>query len=357
METVASVQWLKQNNLYEQAKEISQSLKHVFSTCLGIKDEKILVIGDNGYQKRQVSSLLAGAYYIAADGLRLNTKLILQDVKPKGSEAEEDVVNALSELDDRSIIIMNLSDKLGRLGEIGKSFRKYCIKRKFRFVSASSLGDLENSMVGEILNAININYKALQLKQDEVKNIMNKGSEIKIKTKAGTELYADIKGKTAMSADGNYTIDGLGGNLPSGEVYIPPTKKVQGTVIIDGSTRNHKHTNLIKDPVKLVIEDGKIVSIEGKEEAKLLERTLDWASKNSKKAGSTRRIGEIGIGFNPNAKIIGSTLVDEKVLGTAHIGIGSNYWFGGDVYSIIHLDQIFKNPEIEIDGKKIKIHG
>ena len=48
-------------------------------------------------------------------------------------------------------------------------------------------------------------------------------------------------------------------------------------------------------------------------------------------------------------------IVDDKTLGTAHIGIGSNYWFGGSIYAIIHLDQVFKNPAIYLDGKLLKI--
>ena len=85
-----------------------------------------------------------------------------------------------------------------------------------------------------------------------------------------------------------------------------------------------------------------------------LENTLEWAKEHSKHPGSIHRIGELGIGFNPKAKIIGSTLVDEKTKGTAHIGIGSNYWFGGNIYAIVHLDQIFKNPEIKVDGKQLE---
>ena len=48
-------------------------------------------------------------------------------------------------------------------------------------------------------------------------------------------------------------------------------------------------------------------------------------------------------------------IVDDKSLGTAHIGIGSNYWFGGDIYAIIHLDQVFKNPAVYFDGELLKI--
>ena len=95
--------------------------------------------------------------------------------------------------------------------------------------------------------------------------------------------------------------------------------------------------------------------IKGSEEAKELEKTLKWAASVAKNPGNVRRICELGIGLNPKASIIGAMIVDDKSLGTAHIGIGSNYWFGGNIYAIIHLDQVFKNPKIYLDGKLLKI--
>ena len=111
---------------------------------------------------------------------------------------------------------------------------------------------------------------------------------------------------------------------------------------------------MIKTPITLNIKEGSIVEIQGEEEAKQLENTLKWAAGRSKQPKSVYRISEFGIGLNHKANIIGSTLIDEKTLGTAHIGIGSNYWFGGSIYAIIHLDQIFRAPEIEVDGKKLE---
>ena len=100
---------------------------------------------------------------------------------------------------------------------------------------------------------------------------------------------------------------------------------------------------------------GKIRRKEGGKEDKELENTIKWADSVAKHPGSVRRICELGIGLNPKAKIIGATIVDDKVLGTAHIGIGSNYWFGGNIYAIIHLDQVFKDPKVYFDGKLTEI--
>ncbi|MBW2979804.1 aminopeptidase [Candidatus Woesearchaeota archaeon] len=356
METVESLEWVRKNNLYELARNASFSLKNIFTPCLGVQNEKVLIVGDKGLKSRRVAAALSAGYYLAAESLRLNTKLVLQNIKSRGQQADDDVITALENLEENSVVIVNGSDKLGSLEDLGKSFRKLCIKKNFRFVSAMSLGCLPTNQVSSIISAIDINYKPLQTQQEKIKQILDVGSDLHIKTKAGTDLHFNVNGMKAVSADGAYASPGYGGNLPAGEVYIPINgRRAEGRIVIDGSSRTHKYTTLIKKPITLVIEDGSIAHIHGGEEAEKLERTLSWAAAKSKHPNMVRRIGEFGIGVNPKASIIGSTVIDEKTLGTAHIGIGSNHWFGGSIYSIIHLDQVFKDPVIKVDGKKLEI--
>ena len=356
MDTVESLNWLKKNNLYELSEKLTLQIKKVFAPCLNVKDEKILVVGDTGFENRNIAAVLSGAYYLAAQQLNLDTKLVFQKVKSRGDVADEDIVNSLSELPDRNVIILNMSDKLGSIKDLGKSFRKWSKKKSHRFVSAMSLGDLNTDKVGAITDAIDVSYKPFQASHKRLREQFDSTDEIHVTTEAGTDLYYNIKGINGISADGNYTSPGSGGNLPAGEVYAPPNgKRIDGKIVIDGSSRVQNGTILVKDPITLTIKDGNITEISGGKEAKELENTLNWAASVAKHPGSVRRICELGIGLNPKAQIIGATIVDDKVLGTAHVGIGSNYWFGGNIYAIIHIDQVFKAPKIEFDGKVMEI--
>jgi len=356
MDTVESLNWLKKNNLYELSEKLSFQIKKVFAPCLNVKDEKILVVGDTGTGNKNIAAVMSGAYYLAAQQLSLDTKLVFQRVKSRGDATDEDVVNSLSELPDANVIILNMSDKLGNIKEHGKSFRRWVRKKNHRFVSAMSLGDLKTDKVGQIVDAMDISYKPFQASHDKLREQFGKTDEIHITTEAGTDLYYNIKGIDGIAADGNYGSPGSGGNLPAGEVYAPPNgKRIEGKIVIDGSSRVQNGTILTNEPIILKVKDGNITEISGGDEAKELENTLNWAASVAKHPGSVRRICELGIGLNPKAKIIGATIVDDKVLGTAHIGIGSNYWFGGNIYAIIHLDQVFKNPKIEFDGKVVEI--
>ena len=201
-----------------------------------------------------------------------------------------------------------------------------------------------------------IDYNKLQKKAAKIKEILDKGKEIHISTDKGTDLTIGIEGMKSIANDGNYNLPGSGGNIPTGEVYLPPKwKLVEGVAVIDASSAYKEGTQLIEEPIRLTIKKGEIIDIKGGVEATRLKETLDWAYKKSKYPWGVRRIGELGIGINPRAEIIGSTVVDEKKLGTAHIAIGSNYWFGGTIYAKIHLDQVFKDPIIRIDGNVLEL--
>ena len=208
----------------------------------------------------------------------------------------------------------------------------------------------------KIIATLDIYYKSVQQNCERIIEIIDKGNELHITTELGTDLKINIKGKKALSVDGKYNVPGSGGNVPIGEVYTPGRGKfIEGKVVIDLSSRTKECTQLIKEPITLEIKNGTVTSITGGKEAENLKDTIYWAHENSEFPWGVKRIGELGIGLNPNAKIIGSMNIDEKVVGTAHVAIGSNYWFGGTIYSIIHLDQVFNNPKIKVDGKLLSV--
>ncbi|MBI2140357.1 aminopeptidase [Candidatus Woesearchaeota archaeon] len=356
MESIQSLQWFREKGLVDEAQKHSLLLKKIFSSCFGITDEKILIIGDIGFEKRLVSPLMAASLFFASKAMNLNSKLILQTPRSRMQDADPEVVESLLGLEEKNVVFVVASDKLGAIGDAGKSFRAYCARKKHKFITSTSLGDLPTAMFKEVIGAIDVDYKPLWAEHQRWKEIFDAAKEVRVTTAAGTDLRFNKESMVALKSDGAYNVPGLGGNMPAGEVYFPCSgNKVDGVVVIDGSSRNHKHTAVIKTPIKLTIEKGGITSIEGGEEAKELEKTLQMAAEHSKRPKTVYRVSELGFGLNRKAKIIGSTLVDEKAYGTAHIGIGSNYWFGGNIYAIIHLDQIFKNPVVEVDGQKVVI--
>jgi leucyl aminopeptidase (aminopeptidase T) len=108
----------------------------------------------------------------------------------------------------------------------------------------------------------------------------------------------------------------------------------------------------LDEPIKLTIKAGFAEKIEGGIGAKKLREILSAASEKLKAAGSDPKlvfnIAELGIGMNDKAKVIGSPLEDEKVLGTIHVAVGDNSTFGGSVKAGVHLDGIIMNPTLKL---------
>jgi len=64
-------------------------------------------------------------------------------------------------------------------------------------------------------------------------------------------------------------------------------------------------------------------------------------------------VAEFGIGLNPLAHIRGAIIEDEAVFGTAHIALGDNSKLGGKSKVTLHIDLVFRQACVELDGKTI----
>lgn len=163
--------------------------------------------------------------------------------------------------------------------------------------------------------------------------------------------------RIAVASDGIIS-DGVWGNVPSGEAYIAPIEGLAfGSIVINGSLPGL----IISADSELILsfEAGHVSKIEyGNSVA------ADWLQETQIKpaieAGDVEwsNLAEIGIGVNPGYdQLTGNMLLDEKLLQTAHIALGSNMFMGGQTNSIIHCDLVTLKPTITIDGLRILDHG
>ena len=350
------VEWLKQKNLFAQVEKHYPAFEKILRDCLAVRKEYLLIVGDLGYEQRRASALATGCYLLAAKRLGLKYSLVMQEPKKVHSSADDLLIKALSEFTEYNAITIAISGKIGAMKVLGKSFRRYARTRQHKFASTVSLQELLTKQFGSLVEAIDVDYGKLQSVGKQVKEKLDHGSFVRVTTRAGTDMVFDIKRKYAVANTADYDEPRQGGNMPAGEVYIAPNPKgASGRVVIDGSSKIRDQTILLADPITLDVVHGQIVKISGGQEAQLLENTLRWAEKKAHFPWGIRRIGELGIGINPKAKIIGPNLINEKTLGTAHVAIGSNQWFGGSVYSITHFDQVFRNPTILVDDERLRI--
>lgn len=195
--------------------------------------------------------------------------------------------------------------------------------------------------------AMKADWREVEKRSFKIKKIIDRVEKINIETPNGTNMTLE-KGNRKVNVDaGLLTRKGSFGNLPAGEVFLAPLENTaEGKLIIEWAP-----TRRLKSPLILIVQSGKVVSIEGTEPYKEeLEKKLNEREEN-------RYVAELGIGTNDKATKPDNILESEKILGTIHIALGDNSSFGGKIRTPFHQDFIFFKPTIYgvRDKEKIKI--
>lgn len=201
-----------------------------------------------------------------------------------------------------------------------------------------------------MVRTLKADYHKIAERTYKLSELLDVASEVRVTTPAGTDIRLPIKGIKAISSTGLVTEKGKYGNLPSGESFLMPEEgKSEGIFVVDGSFASVG--KIYEEPIRITVEKGYAVKIEGGEEAHKLSSILEPFGK----AGMN--VAEIGIGTNDAAIITGKILEDEKVMGTAHIALGNNISMGGTVNVGIHVDGVMLQPTLYIDDQLILDNG
>ncbi len=197
-------------------------------------------------------------------------------------------------------------------------------------------------------NELMANYEEVAAITNKLYEFLQGHSEVRITSALGTDLTLSIAGRQVAVDPGIMRTPGFR-NLPSGECYVAPLEdSANGLLVIDKSFPGI----LIKEPIRLTFDRGRVADIAGGQEASQLLAQVTAAEKMPHGEGS-RTIAELGIGTNPYARITGNVMTDEKVMGTIHIAIGHNAVppYNGQNHAPIHLDGVMGGPTLTIDGQ------
>lgn len=200
-----------------------------------------------------------------------------------------------------------------------------------------------------LARTVNTNFEYIDKKSRRLADLFSIGRRIHLTTNAGTDLTIPIARHRGSANTGIVTEPGIFCLLPSGEANVTPDRRgTKGVLVVDGSIPS---IGILKNPVVIHIKEGYAYQITGGEEVTTLRKILKPFGKQS------RNIAEFGIGTNPRAMLTGTSIEDEKVLGTTHIALGSPMFEGGIQRGNIHLDLILQKPSVEIDGRLIVKNG
>lgn len=192
------------------------------------------------------------------------------------------------------------------------------------------------------------NYDALVPFGQKLMNMIKNADKIRMTSKKGMDIsFHNVKGRVVTCELGCADVPGTF-MLPGQIAWTPDIDTVQGTIVFDGALA--PVCGVPKEPVKIEIENGKVKSVTGGEEAIQYKNWL---------AGFNHpqmlRIAHTGLGVNPGAVLSGDIIQDQRVWGSATWAFGS---IGSNlvekaVNAPSHSDCVSLDITLYIDGKKV----
>ncbi|GAB4181517.1 MAG: aminopeptidase [Calditrichia bacterium] len=313
-------------------EDLINASKIALRDCMNLQtEESLLIVTDE--KKLNIGQ----AFYLA--GKEMTKDILLIEI-PVGAYNGAEPPEIATELMSRyNVIVAPTSTSLTHTDA-----RRNACKHGAR---VGTLPGITEDIMARTLSA---DYKKIKERTLKLSELLSKGKIVRVTTELGTDITMPIEGQKVISSTGIVDKPGTFGNLPSGESYLTPIEgQTNGVFVVDASMAGIGKIN--DKPIKITVENGMAVKIEGGKEAKLLNEQVE---KNGPKA---RNIAELGIGTNDKAQVTGLILEDEKVMGTVHIALGNNISMGGTVDVPYHVDGILLKPTVYLDDKLIMKDG
>ncbi len=214
------------------------------------------------------------------------------------------------------------------------------------------LSGMTSEMIARCIGGINV--QALIQFQDKIAELTRNARRMKVTTPAGTDIEFQNDPIRPVFTEG-VVAEKPGDYMLIGQVdWAPIEESLKGTIVFDGSVWPPDDLGLITNPIRLKVEEGKVVSIDGGREARTFTKWLD-----SFDDPAMRNVAHIAYGCNPGAKLSGLIVEDERVWGSVEWGLGyqGEGFLGRAGPAKTHTDGICLNASVWIDGQQISSEG
>ena len=223
---------------------------------------------------------------------------------------------------------------MGRLFETCASKKKMLQLRVPTEVMAAKEGLEHDDYKTRMEAAMDIDYNSLRQECENLRNANSRFSGVTIKT--GGKYSIDIS-----FGDRSWNIDAGDGDIPCGEINLAPIEnRTNGEVFFEKIYLPDPKNPGMKqafDNVVLSVNNGVITSSNNE----TLNSLIDLYGPENV------TVCELGFGLNPGVgSLCGCAVLDEKMIGTFHLGIGDNTMFGGTNEADFHNDLIGRGEYI-----------
>ena len=300
---------------------------NLLRTCANAKPgEQVLIVTDSATDPAIATTITAAASQLGIETIKIT-------MKPRPLPGDEPPVAVVAAMLSADVIICPTSTTL-----FHTNARTAACRKGARFISMAGA-----TMAVLASSAMSANFPMHEKDLNRLVRRLTRAKHIRVTNPAGTDLEFNVQGRRGHGVSGMATRPGDATGTPDIEAYIAPLDKgTNGVLFVDAST---SVTGVVKQHIKISIEQGVALSISGGSDARALSRILRAAH-----SPASFHVGEFGIGLNPLAHIRGSIIEDEGMLGTAHVALGDNTRLGGKNNAPTHIDLVFRSPHVKFDG-------
>jgi len=312
-------------------QKLEAAARTALETCLAVKaGETVLVVTDE--PKREIGMAI---WRVAKS---MGAEAMLAEIIPRTRNGEEPPAPIAALMAASSVVLCPTSKSL-----------THTAARREACAHGARIATLPGVTEDMMIRCLSADYQAIAERSRRLSVELESGNEVHVTSPAGTDIRLVRGDRHAKPDTGFYHNAGEYGNLPAGETFFAPIEgTAQGVIVFEGAMAG---VGKVKNPIRIVVNDGLAVEIAGGEEAQKLNELINPLG------NAARNIAELGIGTNDRAQITGIILEDEKIMGTVHIALGDNMSMGGTVSVPSHLDGLIMKPTVYVDGRMIMDAG
>lgn len=306
--------------------------ENVMRNCMEVKPgEKVLIVTDTLKEKVEAPIFFESAKKFT-DKVRM---IVMSPTGQHGAEPPQEITKLMKESD---VVLTPTTYSLTHT----QARAQACLK-------GARIATMPGITLDTILRTLNLDYGEIAGFSKKIAGLLTIAQTAELTSNSGTNMIFSLAGRDGLPDTGLITNSGDYGNLPAGEAFISPKEGTsKGILVFDACFGDIK----LNKPLAFEVKNGMVTKALGShKELQAIEATMN-------KIGSkARNIAELGVGTNKMAKPGKGILEVEKIYGTAHVALGNNAFFGGEVDVPYHMDGLIIYPILKLDGKTIIKNG
>jgi len=215
------------------------------------------------------------------------------------------------------------------------------------------LGKMDPASLWRCLGAVDLD--ALRPFMSAVAERTRAAQTLRITNPAGTDVSFRNAGRPVTNESGDASSPGV--HFMLGQIgWAPLEESIEGVIVFDGSFHGGGDMDLgiLRSPITFMVERGRIVKIEGGDEA---ARVREWLAGLDDER--MYHLAHTCYGFNPGAQLTGKCTEDERIWGCTQWGFGYQAEvFGGALGDAVsHGDGVCLRSSVWLDGTQLLEDG